>query len=117
MRVDKQQLYKDYLLAKVGEKTIKSVYEKYGVTKSGMYFLISEFEKGDKKKIAMCHKMCLWEHKYKRLFVSLPKSNTHATKEVFASFVREMHNDGFHHGLIAKLTGKHRTTVLHHIKK
>lgn len=117
---NKNQVYKDYIEAKLSKTPIETVYTKHKITKQGMYFIIRQIENGSIAKIKACTEksqlLCLWEHKYKLRISLLPKNRKKETVEMLKGIIKEMKKDGFKPVMLSSLIGKDRATVLYHLK-
>lgn len=118
---NKEQVYKDYINAKLKKLPIESVYTKHKITKQGMYFIIRKIENGNVPQIKLCTErskfLCIWEHKYKLRVELLPNNREGGTILLLKKVIAEMKEEGFKPKMIASLIGKDRTTVIHHLRK
>lgn len=113
-------IYRDYMEAKEGVRSISDVLLKHGISRSNLYDIIRRVKHGNPGRIKNDTERgrlaALWEHKYKARYLSLPKNREAGTVAELRDIIREMDAEGFPQMQIAALIGKDRSTVIHHLQ-
>lgn len=115
----KIEVWREYTrLEAKGEKyVVKRLAEKLGVSRQRVYQILAEVWTEDEKKkemIAISHDE-YWENKYKDRWSKIRSRRKDDVVEI-KSLVCDMLWDGFTVTEIARRTGKHHTTIMHHAK-
>jgi hypothetical protein len=120
------EIYKGWLIAKHGEKkhrkTAVQVAKDFGITRNGLYEIVRRIETGNMAKVRRCSESsrldCLWEYKYKPRYLAIPTGRQAFSVSLIKKLIWEMYEeDKFPISRIASLTGKDRSTVIHHLTK
>lgn len=118
--MSKIKIYKDYITAKSQGLTYKQVAKKHGITRTTLYNIVDEVERGNDKKLTQCIDKsffnCLWEHRYKLRFLTIPEGREAESVEMLCSLIVDMADDGFSISQIAEKVGRDRATVSYHLK-
>lgn len=115
------EVFSAYLGAKSSGETITDLSKRLKMTRNQLYRVVARVRHGNPARAKICIEKgrfaCLWEWKYRSLFDALPKDRKPATVDELRKLIRRMYKDKFPVKQIARLLGKDRSTVLHHLGK
>lgn len=121
MRTNDIKIYKRYLETKEQKGRIGDLLGEFNISRGTLYDVIRRVQVGDTKALRRCLAVgkfeCIWEHKYRARFLSLPKDRSATTVKELHAIIWYMKADGFAVTMIAKKLGKERSTILHHLNK
>jgi DNA-binding CsgD family transcriptional regulator len=115
------EISRAYDEAKSSGQSITDLAVRLKMTRNQLYRVVQRVEEGNRARAQICINMgrldCLWTWMYKSKFEALPKDRKPSTIVKLRAIIKGMEKDGFPVKRIAKILGKDRSTVLHHLGK
>lgn len=119
--IDNVKIYKRYLEVKENKGRVGDLLGEFNISRGTLYDVIRRVQVGDTKALRRCLNRsqleCIWEHKYKIRYISLPKNRSTTTVTELQKIIWGMKDDDFPVFTIASKLGKERSTILHHLAK